>query len=251
MHRFYLPPAECSEGMLILAGREAHHAVDVMRLQRGDRMAITDGTGHEYLCEVREWAHRSLRLAVLQKTYVPPSPWPITLLQGIPKGKVFEAIIQKATELGVARIVPLLSERVVAHLDDEKSELKVAKWKGVAIEAIKQCGSAWLPQIEAPMSIRSYLARGERHELAFIAALQGDRQHPRAWFKQFWSEHQRLPRSVCVWVGPEGDCTSAEADAVRSAGALGITLGRWVLRSDTAAIYCLSVLNYELQSDHP
>ncbi len=247
MHRFYLPPAECNDSVLVLTGREAHHGLQVLRLQPGERAVVLDGVGHEFLCETKELARSSIQLTVIQKSSTPPLPYQITLLQAIPKGKVFDAILQKATELGVHRIVPLLSERVVSHLDQDGSEHKLEKWKRVVIEAIKQSGSPWLPQVEAPVSVKSFLARGEAHELPLIASLQRDSQHPRVWFKRFCAERGRLPQSVCVWVGPEGDFTPAELSTAKSAGALPITLGRLVLRSETAAIYCLSILNYELQ----
>jgi 16S rRNA (uracil1498-N3)-methyltransferase len=126
--------------------------------------------------------------------------------------------------------------------------VKAEKWRLTAIEAGKQCGSAWLPQVDAPVTPKEFLARGEKYELPLIASLQNDRRHPREYFETFQEENGRLPKSICVWVGPEGDFTPAEMSAAKSAGALPITLGRLVLRSETAAVYCLSVLNYELQA---
>jgi len=247
MHRFYLPPSQCHDSSLTLSADEAHHGLHVLRLKRGERVVVLDGAGHEFLCETREFARDTIKLEVMQKNAIPPLPYQITLVQAIPKGKIIESIIQKATELGAARVVPLLSERVTTHLDEETSEHKVEKWRLIAIESIKQCGSPWLPQIEPPISPKTFLARGEKFELPLIASLQPDSQHPRELFKQFHAERGRLPQSLCVWVGPEGDFTPAEMSAARSAGALPISLGRLVLRSETAAIYCLSILNYELQ----
>jgi 16S rRNA (uracil1498-N3)-methyltransferase len=221
----------------------------VLRLRQGERVVILDGAGHEFLCEARELAHDTVKLGVMQKNFIPPLPYQITLVQAIPKGKIIESIIQKATELGAARVVPLLSERVVAHLDEGASEDKAEKWRSIAVEAIKQCGSPWLPEIETPISPKAFLARGEKFDLPLIASLQPDSKHPRELFKRFYAERGRLPQSVCVWVGPEGDFTPAEVSAAKSAGAVPITLGRLVLRSETAAIYCLSVLNYELQAN--
>ena len=248
MHRFYLPPSQTHDSTLTLSGPEAHHGLHVLRLRRGERVAVLDGAGHELLCEARELTHDTIQLSVLQNNSIPPLPYQLTLLQAIPKGKIVETIIQKAVELGAARVVPLLSERVVTQLDEESSADKAEKWRLVAIEAIKQCGSAWLPHIDAPLSPKAFLARGERFDLSLIASLQQDSRHPRELFKQYYAERKRLPQSVCVWVGPEGDFTPAEMSAVKSAGALPITLGRLVLRSETAAVYCLSVLNYELQA---
>lgn len=248
MHRFYLPPDQCQASTLLLEEREAHHGLHVLRLRPGERVVVLDGAGQELSCEVGDSDRHTLRLAVRHKNFTPPLPYEITLIQAVPKGKIFENIIQKATELGVSRIVPLLSERVATHLDGETSAAKAEKWRLTAVEAIKQCGSAWLPRIEAPLSPKEYLARGESYDLNLIASLQPDSRHPRTFFQAFWAERTRLPQTVCVWVGPEGDFTPAELHAAKAAGALPINLGRLVLRSETAAIYCLSVLNYELLS---
>ncbi len=172
----------------------------------------------------------------------------MTLLQAIPRGKTFDTIVQKAAELGVSRVVPVLSERVVTQLHDDRAEHKIEKWQTAAIEAIKQCGSAWLPRIDVPLAPKAFLGQGEKFDLPLVASLQDDRRHPREWFQKFHAEHQQSPQTVCVWVGPEGDFTPAELNAIKGAGALPISLGRLVLRSETAAVYCLSVLNYELQA---
>jgi 16S rRNA (uracil1498-N3)-methyltransferase len=248
MHRFYLAPDQCREPSLRLAEREAHHAIHVLRVRRGERVAVLDGAGHEFLCEVKDLERDAVQLAVVHRQFVPPLPCQITLLQAIPKGKLFESIVQKTTELGVARIVPILSERVVAQLDEENGAQKADKWRNVAVEAIKQCGSPWLPQIESPVTSRQFLARKQKIDLPLIASLQDDRRHPRECFREFQVAQGRLPASVCIWIGPEGDFTPAEMNTIKAEGALPITLGRLVLRSETAAVYCLSILNYEFQS---
>jgi 16S rRNA (uracil1498-N3)-methyltransferase len=249
MPRFYLPPDQCRDTTLFLTGREAHHAVRVLRLRRGDRVTVLDGAGSQFLCAFEQNERDKVKLNVLEKTSIPPLPYRITLLQALPKGKIFESIVQKATELGVFRIVPLLSEHVVAAQVDQKGvQQKAEKWRLVAIEAIKQCGSAWLPEIESPVTPKQFLARREKFELPLIASLQSDSRHPREFFRAFQSEHGRRPGSVCIWVGPEGDFTAEEVASVASAGASAISLGPLVLRTETAAIYCLSVINHELQS---
>ena len=248
MHHFYLPPEPGHDAVLTLTDREAHHGLRVLRLSKGESVTVLDGAGRRYLCEVAELARDTIRLQIQESTFTESLPYRITLLQAIPKGKMFDAIVQKATELGAFRIVPLLSERVVTQLDEEKIETKVEHWRTVAIESIKQCGSAWLPQIEAPVSINDFLARAEPFELSVIAALQPDSRHPREWFKAFAGKNHRAPKSLGVWVGPEGDFAPDEIERVKSAGVLPVTLGPLVLRCETAAVYCLSVLNYELQS---
>jgi len=249
MHRFYLPPKECREATLSLTGREAHHARQVLRVREGERVVVLDGAGQHLECEVIGQKRDSLALQVLERKTIPPLPCAITLLQAIPKGKIIESIIQKATELGVARIVPILSERVVTHLDSDTGKAKAEKWQQVAIEAIKQCGSAWLPKVEPPLMPREFLARREEFELPLVGCLEPGSRHPRHWFDKFFAEYKRGPKTICVWVGPEGDFTPAEYGMIKNAGALPITLGRLVLRVETAATYCLSVLNYELQAE--
>jgi 16S rRNA (uracil1498-N3)-methyltransferase len=248
MCRFYLPPDQCTAATLTLSGREAHHARQVLRVQRGDEVIVVDGAGNEFTCEVLHGDRDKLQVAIKEKESVPAPAAEITLIQAVPKGKVFDTIVQKATELGVSRIVPLLSEHSISRLDGDGAAQKAGKWQSVAIEAIKQCGSAWLPKVEAPIRPVEFLARKERFDLALIASLQKGRRHAREYFRDYRTRHGRLPKSVCLWVGPEGDFTPAEDAAARSAGALPITLGRLVLRADTAAISGLAIVNYELES---
>jgi 16S rRNA (uracil1498-N3)-methyltransferase len=245
MHRFYLPPDRCAGHTLQLDGREAHHALRVLRLKQGEAITVLDGAGHEFFCTVENSARNSLSLRVIKKTMTPAPPCFITLLQALPKGKIIESIIQKAVELGARRIVPILSRRVVTQLDDENAENKRDKWQTVAVEAIKQCGAPWLPVVEAPAIIEEFLARKEAFDLSLIGSLQTGRRHPRECFREFRSKFKRPPRNVGVWIGPEGDFILEELNAIQAAGALPISLGRLVLRVETAAIYCLSILNYE------
>jgi 16S rRNA (uracil1498-N3)-methyltransferase len=246
MHRFYLPPESTRGDSFRLDGREAHHALRVLRLQRGELVAVLDGSGNEFLCTVENNSRDAVTLSVSLKNFTPPPSCAITLLQAVPKGKIIESIIQKAVELGARRIVPLLTERVVTQLDGGDASHKRDKWKQVAVEAIKQCGAAWLPTVETPVTPAQYLARKEPFELSLVGSLQKERRHPRACFQEFQAKHGRLPQSVGVWIGPEGDFAPEELDAIQAAGALPVSLGRLVLRVETAAIYCLSVLNYEL-----
>lgn len=248
MHRFHLPPEACRGDILELAGSEAHHAARVLRLRRGDAVIVLDGAGHEIACEVAEAEGTRVPLRVTARRAVPRPPFHITLLQALPKGRLFEGILQKATELGAARIVPLLTERVVRQIDGAKAESRHAQWQQVAVEAIKQCGAAWLPRVEAPVTLAAFLARAENFDLPLVASLQPGSRHPRHWLDQFRATRPGEPATVCVWVGPEGDFTGAEVEAIMASGARPITLGPLVLRVETAATYCLSVLSYELRS---
>jgi len=248
MHRFYVPPEDCTGTALRLEGREAHHALHVLRLQRGEVVAVLDGVGHELVCEAQAGRRDQLELLVRKKKFIPRPSFEITLLQALPKGKIIETIIQKAVELGAHRIVPLLTEHVVAQYDAEDAKRKQEKWRQVAIEAIKQCGAPWLPEIEAPAPLAAVLARTEPFDLALVGSLQTERRHPRQCFLEYHMEHGRWPQSVAVWIGPEGDFTREELKAIAAGGALPVTLGSLTLRVETAAVYCLSILGYELSS---
>ena len=233
----------------MLSGSEARHAVQVLRLRPGERVVVLDGAGREFLCQTAESQPGKVRLAILERQTIAPPPCQISLVQALPKGQLIESIIQKATELGASRIVPLLAERVVTRLSGREAVHRTEKWRRIALEAIKQCGLAWLPKVETPSTLKEWLARQEPFEFPLLACLEPGSPHPRQYFEAFRAKHGRLPRTACVWVGPEGDFTPAETEAIKAAGALPITLGPRVLRVETAAVYCLSVLNYELEAE--
>jgi 16S rRNA (uracil1498-N3)-methyltransferase len=248
MHRFYLPPESCRGNRLRLDGREAHHALHVLRLQPGETVTVLDGAGGEYGCEVEAAGKNVVTLALREQRQAAPPACRLSLFVAVPKGRIIEDIIQKAVELGVHQVVPLLTERVVTQLTAAAAEHKREKWRQVAVEAIKQCGANWLPQVAAPVKLKDFLARTGKPELMLVGSLQTERRHPRDVFSEFQKLHGRKPATVGVWIGPEGDFTLDELNAIEAAGAQPITLGALTLRVETAAIYCLSFLNYELRS---
>lgn len=238
MRRFYLPPDEAKGDTLVLAGREAHHAAQVLRVQPGEEVTVLDGAGTRLRCEVTRVTSKEIALAVRHREQIPRPQFELTLFQAIVKGKTMETIVEKATELGVSRVVPLLTERVVSHLDSERTESKQAKWQLTAIEAIKQCGSPWLPKIDAPTKLTDVFKTLPQFDLALVASLRGG-NHPRQWI-------EKGLRTGCVWIGPEGDFTDAELDAIEATGAKPISLGPLVLRADTAAIASLAIVRAEV-----
>jgi 16S rRNA (uracil1498-N3)-methyltransferase len=116
------------------------------------------------------------------------------------------------------------------------------------VEAIKQCGHRWLPRVEPPIPLAALLARAEMHDLALVGSLQDGARHPREYFLSYQREHRCRPTSVVAWIGPEGDFTSGELAAIEKSGAHPMTLGPLILRSETAALYTLSIINYEMSS---
>jgi 16S rRNA (uracil1498-N3)-methyltransferase len=222
--------------------REAHHAVHVMRLRAGDQVEILDGAGGVYDCRITTVHKSSVELQVIQQHSVPPLPWQITLFQALPKGKAFDLIVEKATELGAHRVVPIRSERVVG--DYEENERRLERWRLTAIDAIKQCGSPWLTMIDPPVSLKAAVDFIGGLDFTLVASLHPGAQHPGKWFQSV----PLAPRvNIGIWVGPEGDFSPDEMADLTKGGAWPITLGSLVLRAETAAIYCLSIINYEMQ----
>ena len=154
-----------------------------------------------------------------------------------------ELIVEKATELGVSTIAPLISERTIVNVDSTDALRKQEKWQRVSIEAAKQCGQNWLPEIQIPRTPKAFFDTKPKFDLMLVASLQQDAQHLKRMIGEFGT---KLPTQVLVLVGPEGDFTPAELALAKSAGCRPITLGPIILRTETAAIYCLSVLSHEL-----
>ena len=246
MHRFYIAPENWNPDALVLSGSEAHHARDVLRMKRGDKLVLFNGRGREITAEIVDPGRGEIHLRKLHEAETQPLRCRITLGQAIPKGKNMDLIVQKAVEIGASEIAPILSDRTVVQVDLESAGQKQAKWQQVAIEAAKQCGQNWLPQVRAPRKLSEFFSENAKFDLQLIGSLQSDAQHLKKILADYSSEHRHLPASVLMLVGPEGDFTPAELALARSRGCRPITLGPIVLRVETAAIYCLSILSYEL-----
>src|SRR5256886_14394921 len=250
MHRFYLE--NWNPDALTLRGAEAHHARDVLRMKRGDRAVLFNGRGREITVQIVDLSGDEVHFRRLQETETPPFRCPITLGQAIPKGKNMDLIVQKAVEIGAAEIAPLISERTIVDLDAKEAEQKKAKWQQIAIEAAKQCGQNWLPTVHAPKKLKEFFASPEtiaspaRTDFRLIGSPQPDAIHLKKILTDYSDQHRDRPKNVLMLVGPEGDFTPAELALAKTNGCLPITLGPIILRVETAAIYCLSVLSYEL-----
>jgi len=245
MHRFYLPELRVP----VLTGAEAHHAQHVLRLKPGDELTVFDGRGHEARCRLAEAG----RLEVLHHSTTPPLPCRITLAQAITK-KHMDLIVQKATELGVAALVPLIADRTIVR------SAKPDRWRDIALEACKQSGNNWLPEIHAPATLADVLTG--TFDLKLIAALAPGTvplKHvlsapgrsgllPATPVNATSGRAQKGAPTVLVLIGPEGDFTPAEVEQARAAGCVPVSLGSLTLRAETAALYALSVLHHELQT---
>lgn len=268
MHRFYIAPENWNPDALVLTGSEVHHARDVLRLNPGMKAVLFNGEGREITAEVIVVGRAEICFRKLHESETPPLRCRITLGQAIPKGKNMDLIVQKAVEIGAAEIAPLISERTIVDLDSAGAAQKQAKWQQIAIEAAKQCGQNWLPQVQTPRKLKDFFASASSSSVAaepalsesrtgvppansafdlqLIGSLQSDAQHLKKILTTFAEEHGDRPTNVLMLIGSEGDFTPAELSLAKIHGCLPITLGPIILRVETAAIYCLSVLSYEL-----
>lgn len=246
MHRFHLPNAAPPAEWLTLTEGEANHAARVLRLQRGETVTVLNGQGDRFITEVSDVNRSCVQLRVLRIESLPAPPVRIILFQAVTKPRSMDWIVEKSTELGVHCIQPLLTERVVTRLTAAEASRKAEKWRRTAIEALKQCGGAWLPTLEPARSINDALATLAPAQIHLMASLTSEaapiREAVHSWNRQ-GTRTEAL--TVGVWVGPEGDFTSTEQEQLKQAGAIPVTLGPQVLRSETAAL-CMTILAAQL-----
>jgi 16S rRNA (uracil1498-N3)-methyltransferase len=246
MHRFYISPENWNPDAPALTGSEAHHARDVLRMKPAEKLVLFNGRGREITAEIVDLSGAGIQLRKLHEAETPALRSRIILGQAIPKGKNMDLIVQKAVEIGAAEIAPIISDRTVVQVDLQSAGQKHAKWQQIAIEAAKQCGQNWLPQVHAPRRLGDFFLASATFDLRLIGSLQPDAQNLKEILADYSNEHQHLPGSVLMLIGPEGDFTPAELALARQHGCRPISLGPIILRVETAAIYCLSVLSYEL-----
>src|SRR6476660_5416335 len=178
MHRFYVSPENWNTGALALTGSEAHHARDVLRVRRGEKVVLFNGQGREITAEIADFSDDEIGLRKLHEAETPPLRCRIVLGQAIPKGKNMELIVQKAVEIGAAEIAPIISDRTIVQVDSESAAQKQSKGQQIAIDAAKQCGQNWLPRVHAPKKLAEFFSTSDQpFDLRLIGSLQPDAQH--------------------------------------------------------------------------
>ena len=244
MSRFFVPEDSVCDGKIFITGKEAHHIIDVMRLKKSGRVVVFDGTGNEYSCVIKEIAGKNIYADIVDTRLIPATGAVIlTLIQAIPKKDKMEYIIEKATELGVHNIVPVITGRTIVKWDDAKRGDHVNRWREIAKVASKQCGRADIPVISEIKKIDCVLRDFKDKEFKLIAALSEGVISLRDALKSYNKE-----RRVAIAIGPEGDFTPDEVETAKANGFKAVSLGARVLKSDTAPLAALSILNYELEN---
>lgn len=248
MHRFYVPLAANADDIVELPEREAHHAASVLRIRPGERAAVLDGRGLVLEGEALAVTKRAVSLQVLKRHHTRRPRWSVTLFPAVAKTKSMDWIIQKATELGVARIAPVQCAHCVSHSNEDAAEAKVEKWRAIAVESIKQCGSPWLPEIDPPRNLPACLRELAPSHLSLVASLAPGAASVRETFGNYVNSSDAPTRDVSIWIGPEGDFSAEELSALLTAGVRPITLGPLVLRCETAVVCAVALVNAELQN---
>ncbi len=241
MARFFVDPAAIAGDHVTLDGGDAHHAATVLRLRPGAAVTVLDGQGRIFECVAETVEKRHVTLRVTRATIAAPPAVGVTLYQGLPKGDKLELVIQKATELGAARIVPLAAVRSIAKVEPARVAAKRARWQAIAKEAAEQSERPTVPEIEAPTTLTGLVL--PPGAIAFVLAeREGGLTLPRAL-------PPAPPAGIAIFVGPEGGWDPAELDALVALGATPVSLGPRILRTETAGLAALAIVMaaYELR----
>ena len=245
---FYLPARDWVQGHLRLSGDEARHCAQVTRHRVGDVVVVFDGAGRKAEAKIDALSKTEVELTVLSEQRTDPPGCPITLLQAVTKGETFEWILEKAVELGVQRILPIITERTIVRLDAKDAAKKHEKWQRLVLEACKQCGQTWLPEITGPLPLAAALELVKDDQVRLIASLHTQARPLRQIWDDVPSESGAQDSRFSVAIGPEGDFSPAEYELFAKQGWAHWSLGGLVLRSETAAVCALSILSHEVRS---
>jgi 16S rRNA (uracil1498-N3)-methyltransferase len=224
-------------GRLSLTGGAAGHLTRVLRLRPKATLTLFNGRGGEFAATIERVRGSEVTVTVGEHESIErESPFPLTLAQGVSRGERMDLVVQKATELGVARLVPVLTERSIVRLDEQQSDRKSNHWRAVAIAACEQCGRNRLPEVGLPTQLREFLRQPAGDSVRLLLS-------PSA--TQRIEDVPRPARGVTVLIGPEGGLSHAELEDALTAGFSAVNLGPRILRTETAAIASLTLLQRE------
>ena len=242
MHHFFIEPSQIQDGVICVEGADVNHIKNVLRMKPGGQVMFGDGTGVQSLCALESTEPVRFRILDFFKEGR-ELPSRICLFQGIPKGDKMDLVIQKATELGASDIYPVSTSRTVVKLDAKKAEKKVARWQGIAEASAKQCGRSKIPFVhEVTTFPHALITAGELDVLLIpYERAEGMEDTRRA------VEEIRPGQSVGIFIGPEGGFEETEVGQAVSKGASPVTLGKRILRTETAGLVILSILLYHLE----
>lgn len=243
MARFFLSENAISDGLAVITGPDVKHIGRVLRLEPGAGITLLTGKGTEFEATIREINNREVTCEITGTREVSAeSPVRVVLYQGLSKGDKMELVIQKSTELGVARIVPLISERTVVRLDEKKAAHRLARWQRVAEEAAKQSRRSVIPQVGRPLEFRAAL---ETISAGTLAVLPWEEEQGTG-LRDILRANRDNSGDIAVFIGPEGGFSRNEVELAGSRGVFPVSLGPRIMRTETAGIVAVSVILYEL-----
>ena len=246
MHHFFVKNGQITEKKIFVEGEDYNHAVNVLRLRLGEEIMISDEDGNDYICAVLETDRDNCRLNLEIKEKKEENhelPSRIYLFQGLPKSDKIELIIQKATELGVSDIIPVNMKNCVAKLDPKKEESKLRRWRAVAESAAKQSKRSIVPNIGRVMNFTEAVKLAESFDVKILPYESED-----GMAGMVEAIVSFLPeRDIAVFIGPEGGFDPMEVKFAENHGVLPVSLGRRILRTETAAIAVLSMIMIRLE----
>ncbi len=245
MRRFFVEEKDIKENQVTIKGDEARHIARVYRLKEKDKIKVFTGKGREYLTEIIQASKKEVTGRILKESRLDTEPpIEITLIQGIPKSSKMDFIVQKATELGIKRIIPVTTQRTIVKLDREKAKARQVRWQRIATEAAKQSGRAMVPEVFEVISFTQSLENISREGLNLIPWEEEETTSLKEVLKR-----SRIPdpgSKITVFIGPEGGFASEEIKAAKEKGALPVSLGPRLLRTETAGLVTLAMILYEL-----
>lgn len=249
MQHFFVPPSQVGEAEIRVTGSDVNHMRQVLRMRAGEEVSVSDGNNGKYLCrimgyEADEKGEPEAVLEIVEKQEQDTElPSEIYLFQGLPKQEKMELVVQKCVELGVHEIIPVSMKRCVVKLDGKKASKKQERWQEIAKSAAKQAGRGIIPRVSEVVSYREALCRAKELDCILIPyELAGDMERTR----QIIDEIQP-GQSVGIFIGPEGGFEREEVEQAKECGAREITLGRRILRTETAGLMVISVLMFHLE----
>ena len=239
--RCFIQPDQWTNPTVTLGAEESHHALGVLKAREGQVIDVFNGCGGRGRATITSIRKHAVTLSIDQRTAHEPRTPDITLILAVPREQKMDFALQKAVELEATAIAPVLTEHCVVRLKEAQAEERLDRWQKIALNAGKQSGCAWLPRIAPVMDLDRYLAARPAFDLLLVGALTGQTRP----FKEALRGLPRRPKAIGVFIGPEGDFSGRELQAILSSGAIPVTFGDNVLRVETAALYALSVLRYE------
>ena len=243
MPRFFVDKNNIEEKRILIDGADAHHIARSLRMAEGDEAIVCDGEGSEYRCTLVRIRDEECECEIIEALDSgAESPVSITLCMAYPKGDKLETVIQKAVELGCDRIIPFESSRCIKRPKAEKAEKQTARLQRIAEEAAKQCGRARIPTVGAPISFKQMLAETQKCDLSLLCYENEDGKTIKDALK-----NAGKVKSISIIVGAEGGFSTDEVMEATNANCLSVSLGNRILRCETAPLFALAAISYELE----